>query len=89
MTLERALLKLERNGWNHDVRRRRCICTKDRMQESIELILDASKEVVAVRVLNPNDKDRPEEDYYAGTWCSNLSKAILLVQGLIVQARNK
>lgn len=81
MMLERALSKLEKNGFDHDVTGQRGTATRPGSNSMIEFMMtqgsdSKEKTLVAVRTMNVGEQDDPARNKYVGTWYPNLSQAI-------------
>lgn len=82
MNLERALSKLERNGFKHDVNGQRVTAKRDGSSTMIEMMLsekDNAEKVVAVRTKGIDEQDDTKRNRFVGQWHDNLTQAIISI----------
>ncbi len=77
MQLTSAIKKLNKSGFEVFNNGNRYKAKKDGLKYVVEFISQETS-VLCIRVRQENDYDNGMADYSAGTWCDNLTQAILL-----------
>jgi hypothetical protein len=77
MQLTSAIKKLNKSGFEVLNNGNRYKAKKVGLKYVVEFISQETS-VLCIRVLQENDYDNSQSDYSAGTWCDNLTQAILL-----------
>jgi len=81
MTYKNAINKLKKGQYKIHVNDGRVSAIKN--DGVIEFIkYDSSGKIDCIRVRGVNDKDDIMTDYFAGTWCDNLTQAMKINEGL-------
>ncbi len=76
MTTKNAITKLEKSGFKVEQHGRQYFAEKDALRHFITFY-DQEGEVIVIDLRTRGQEDDSQSDYHAGTFCKNITRAIL------------